>query len=235
MTFAERLENLLKERKISKAKLLADLKLGKNQFNYWKKNNSVPNGFTVQNIAEYLDTSVDYLLGRSDLLTDDKKGNLYSIEIMSPPTDEKTNDIFTDMEGINTAENAFWINFVNLCNEHNIKPNPLAKKLGFSSGNVTAWKNGRIPKWTNLQKIADYFQVNVKDLISSPHILIQSENGNSYIIEAMAPTDQKEKTAETDSHSLLEQEFLKECSTLSEEELNSVRRYIQFLISERNQ
>lgn len=129
----------------------------------------------------------------------------------------------------------FWENFKKLCDSIGKKPNPVASELGFSSGNVTAWKNGRIPKWTNLQKIADYFQVNVKDLISSPDILIQSENGNSYIIEAMAPTDQKEKTAETDSHSLLEQEFLKECSTLSEKELNSVRRYIQFLISERNQ
>lgn len=84
MTFAERLENLLKERKISKAKLLTDLKLGKNQFNYWKKNNSVPNGFTVQDIAKYLDTSVDYLLGRPDLTANDENGNSYIIETMAP-------------------------------------------------------------------------------------------------------------------------------------------------------
>lgn len=66
MDFSERVENILNEKKISKAKMLSDLKLGKNQFTYWKKNHTVPNGFSVQAIAEYLNVSVDYLIGRTE-------------------------------------------------------------------------------------------------------------------------------------------------------------------------
>lgn len=53
----------------------------------------------------------------------------------------------------------FWENFVRLCAEHNTKPNPVAKELGFSSGSVTDWKNGKTPRPTTIQKIADYFGV----------------------------------------------------------------------------
>ncbi len=64
--FAQRLETLLKEKGIDKKTLLSDLGLGKNQFSYWKKTESVPNGFTVEKIANYLGTNVDYLLGKTD-------------------------------------------------------------------------------------------------------------------------------------------------------------------------
>ncbi|MBQ8173926.1 MAG: helix-turn-helix transcriptional regulator [Clostridia bacterium] len=59
----------------------------------------------------------------------------------------------------------FWDNFVKLCNERNTKPNPVAKELGLSSGSVTAWRNGVVPRDTALQKIAEYFGVTVSDLI----------------------------------------------------------------------
>lgn len=39
----------------------------------------------------------------------------------------------------------FWENFIKLCTENNTKPNPVAAKLGISSGSVTNWKNGTMP------------------------------------------------------------------------------------------
>lgn len=55
----------------------------------------------------------------------------------------------------------FWETFVELCIEHNTKPNPVAKKLGISSGTVTNWKKEHAtPHSVNLKKIADYFGVN---------------------------------------------------------------------------
>ena len=59
----------------------------------------------------------------------------------------------------------FWENFVRLCSERDTKPNPVAKELGFSSGSVTDWKNGKTPRPTTIQKIADYFGVTVEDLL----------------------------------------------------------------------
>lgn len=66
MNFSERLISLLSDKGISQVKLLKELKLGKNSINYWKNNNAIPNGETLNKIADYLDVSVDYLLGRKD-------------------------------------------------------------------------------------------------------------------------------------------------------------------------
>ena len=64
--FAERVKAVLNSKGITQKTLLEDLNLGKNQFSYWNKTGSTPNGFTVEKIAEYLDVSVDYLLGKTD-------------------------------------------------------------------------------------------------------------------------------------------------------------------------
>lgn len=60
----------------------------------------------------------------------------------------------------------FWNNFVRLCNEKGLRPNPAAKEMGFSSASVTKWKQGTIPRGNALQKIADYFGVTVNDLLT---------------------------------------------------------------------
>lgn len=59
----------------------------------------------------------------------------------------------------------FWENFVKLCTQNNVKPNPVAAKLGFSSASVTKWKKGTKPNDTTLRKIADYFGVSVDYLL----------------------------------------------------------------------
>ena len=66
MTFADIVSGLLKDNRISSAKMLADLELGKNQFTYWKKHGNVPNGDALKKIADYFGVSVNYLLGREE-------------------------------------------------------------------------------------------------------------------------------------------------------------------------
>ena len=68
----------------------------------------------------------------------------------------------------------FWGIFLKLCDEHNEKPNPLAKKLGLSSGTMTNWKNGKIPQAMNLKKLADYFGVSVDYLLGKEEAPIRS-------------------------------------------------------------
>ena len=36
-----------------------------------------------------------------------------------------------------------------------------------ASGSVTEWKNGRVPRWQTIEKIANYFGVDPQDLISA--------------------------------------------------------------------
>ena len=60
----------------------------------------------------------------------------------------------------------FWNNYVALCNERNEAPNVVAKKCGVkSTGTVTGWKNGSIPRQGLLTKLADYFGCATADLL----------------------------------------------------------------------
>lgn len=59
----------------------------------------------------------------------------------------------------------FWERFYSLCLESGIKPNPVAKKLGFSTAVCTNWKNGTIPNGEALIKLADYFDCSVDYLL----------------------------------------------------------------------
>lgn len=64
--FIDRLNELLKARKLSKSKFLADIKMGKNQIYYWEKTGTIPNSSTIKAIADYFGVSTDYLLGKSN-------------------------------------------------------------------------------------------------------------------------------------------------------------------------
>ena len=66
MCFLDRLLKLINETKITKNKLLTDLSLSKNSFVDWSNRGTVPNGDVLSKIADYLNISVDYLLGRTD-------------------------------------------------------------------------------------------------------------------------------------------------------------------------
>ncbi len=61
----------------------------------------------------------------------------------------------------------FWQNFIFLCAEKGISPNAVANELSLSSGSVTAWKGGTVPRETTLKKIANYFGVSVDYLINN--------------------------------------------------------------------
>ena len=60
----------------------------------------------------------------------------------------------------------FWERLSKLCLEHGIKPNPLAKEIGISSGIITKWKNtDALPNGETLTKLADYFDCSTDYLL----------------------------------------------------------------------
>ena len=62
---AIRIKNMLSIKKISASKMLLDLGLGVNAL-YQFEQGRVMSSFNLAKIADYLDCSVDYLLGRTD-------------------------------------------------------------------------------------------------------------------------------------------------------------------------
>ena len=61
----------------------------------------------------------------------------------------------------------FWDNFLFYCNQKGVAPNVAAQSVGIkSSGTVTGWKNGAMPRPGVLNKLAQYFEISVSDLVS---------------------------------------------------------------------
>lgn len=61
---ADRIRLLVKDKNMSMKQLLIDVDLGKNTMSNFKT--SMPKADNLAKIADYLDCSVDYLLGRTD-------------------------------------------------------------------------------------------------------------------------------------------------------------------------
>lgn len=71
--FTEVVKCLIKQKGISVNKMLKDLGMGTGTFRTWESRGTVPNGETLQKIADYFDVSVDYLLGKeADQSQEDK-------------------------------------------------------------------------------------------------------------------------------------------------------------------
>lgn len=64
--FIEHLDDLLRERGMTRNQLLHELGLGKNSFLNWKIQNTLPHGMTLVKLADYFDVSIDWLVGRSE-------------------------------------------------------------------------------------------------------------------------------------------------------------------------
>lgn len=61
--FDVQLRSILKTKKITRQKFLTDLNMSNNNFNSWYKLKANPRMDTISKIAEYLQVSIDYLVG----------------------------------------------------------------------------------------------------------------------------------------------------------------------------
>lgn len=93
----------------------------------------------------------------------------------------------------------FWDNYLRLCNKINKAPNVVAAEIGIkSSGTVTGWRKGSLPRQNILIKIADYFGVSVSDLLSG-HSVVAEEPDDVTLKEAKKDLrDQQNTPASTD-------------------------------------
>ena len=87
---AERIKALAKEQKIAISKLLSDCEINKNALFTMKTEGYFPRVEAIIKIADYLDCSVDYLLGRTDV-PEVNKGTAQIINIT--PKEEFTGEV----------------------------------------------------------------------------------------------------------------------------------------------
>lgn len=74
--FIENLLFLLEKRKISKTQFLKELNLEKNAISTWATNETLPNGNTLIKISDYLNVSLDRLVGRAETSDDSEENDI---------------------------------------------------------------------------------------------------------------------------------------------------------------
>jgi len=64
----------------------------------------------------------------------------------------------------------FYDRFVDLCKEHNISQVIALEKVGMSSGNLSYYKKGKLPKHKSLEGLAELFNVPINYLTGETDI-----------------------------------------------------------------
>lgn len=111
----------------------------------------------------------------------------------------------------------FYDNFVRLCNRAGKSPSSVATEIGLSRASVSGWKNGKKPTDATAMKLADYLGVSVDYLMG----------------EADDPEIKKAPTL-SGEHSKEAQKFAAEFSDFTPDEWSELRRYADFLKSQRS-
>ena len=76
----------------------------------------------------------------------------------------------------------FYEQFLKICNERGIKPTPVLKQIGLSTGNLKKWESGSTVSADTLEKLAAYFGVPVDYFFQSDDSYIDigiSDNANA--------------------------------------------------------
>lgn len=125
----------------------------------------------------------------------------------------------------------FWKNFAYLCHSCGLSPNKWASENDFSSGAITNWKNGVIPRDKKLVYICKYFGVQLTDILNvdmeASHIVPHNENTQK-VVEIKKDNDTaKEKGDNTiTALSPKEKELLALVKRMSDSEIEQLRDFI---------
>lgn len=85
----------------------------------------------------------------------------------------------------------FYDQLIKICNLRNVKPSPVLKELGLSSGNLKRWESGANVNYDTLQKLSEYFDVPVdyffedNDAVNSSINVIDSGNSFKYVFNVL--------------------------------------------------
>ena len=134
--YYEEIRDVMKEKNVSIKDLENNNIFSKNVFYTYTKYN--PSISVIVRLANFLEVSIDYLLGR----TDTNKFKRYK---------EK-------------QEN-FYNNLIKVLKEYNLSFYRVCKDLNISDSNLGRWRYGTKPKLEMLISIADYLQCSIDDLL----------------------------------------------------------------------
>ena len=124
----------------------------------------------------------------------------------------------------------FWSRFIGLCNEAGKSPHAVAPACGVkSSGTVTGWSKGSIPRTPVLHKLADYFHVTADYLLGTVDLPFLSKDEKGLLdIDLYALTETKKPAPEIgDGLSETERQIMKCVRQMSPKEQEAFLAWLQ--------
>ena len=126
----------------------------------------------------------------------------------------------------------FYEKLATLCAKRGLTVNGLTNELHFSNTSATKWKRGSVPRYSTLQRIAEYFDVDVEYLVDARYMdydeWLMNVKGMTRA-EVIRPTNwAEEKTTIADG---LDEEFLAMAKQLNPSQLQRVKDFIRGMLS----
>ena len=121
----------------------------------------------------------------------------------------------------------FRSRFCALCKIHGKTPSCVLEDIGLTRMNASLWKKGGMPSSTNLQKLADYFEVPTDYLLGTHEMLT---------VDVRNPEEVQEKIseAEIEKDKIMLEKLLKEIDTIPKrykaEAIHEMAAFIQFTL-----
>lgn len=91
-TFGERLKELRKKKNLTQEQLAKTFYLNKSSISRYENDTQIPENELLQNIADYFNVSLDYLVGRTNIV------NIHSSTVITTPTKKEQKDHDTFMK-----------------------------------------------------------------------------------------------------------------------------------------
>lgn len=127
----------------------------------------------------------------------------------------------------------FWDNYLRLCNGINKAPNVVAAEIGIkSSGTVTGWRKGSLPRQSVMIKIADYFGVEISDLLAG-HSVKAEEPDDATREEALADLYGKNEPEQNSFNDAMKFALFGTVD-VTDETYAEVKRFAKFALEQQN-
>lgn len=122
----------------------------------------------------------------------------------------------------------FWSRFIELCNKAGKSPNAVAAACGVkSSGTVTGWSKGSIPRTPVLHKMADYFHVTTDYLLGKVDLPFMFKNEKGHFDIDLYALTETEKPTPKDGDGL-DPELVALIKRIPADRMPEVERYLRF-------
>lgn len=188
------IKNLCKEKSITISSLLKESNIRKSLIYDMEKRDKTPSAEILEQIADYLDCSVDYILGRTEL---SETANTSSSDVQNKPTSDNMYNAQDAADRIKLKAKEKNIHVKKLLEECDLNKNAISSMVSRGS-----WLQAN-----NLAKIADYLDCSVDYLL-----------GRAELPDAIHPSDLDTRNGTTDyimTSSLLETSLLIEFRNLN--------------------